>query len=119
MDHINWVEVRRSEDGELLGFLAEVDSEARLWQPLTIFGNELGAASDPATARLVVIRRGLECLAGKWSFYSAEYRDWFSCTLLEASPTRAKVYVADENYPVPTYSITIESPTPDSLRMSE
>lgn len=118
MHVINRVEVRRSEDGELFGFLAELDSPPGSWKPLTIFGNELGAASDAATARSVVLRRGLECLNGKWSFYSTEFGSWFSCTLLEASPRRARVYVADENYPVKTYSVSIESPTPDTLRMS-
>ena len=119
MNGTNRVEVRRSDDGELLGFLAELDPRTGSWQPITIFGNELGIASDAATARSVVLRRGLECLTGKWSLYSTEYGTWFSCTLLEASPKRAKVYIADENYPVPAYSITIESPTPANLRMSE
>jgi hypothetical protein len=119
MNGTNRVEVRRSEDGELLGFLADLDSPKGTWRPLTIFGNELGPASDAASARSVVLRRGLECLTGKWSFYSKEYGSWYSCTLLEVSPKKARVYVADENYPVHAYSVTIESPTPDTLRMSE
>ena len=76
-------EIRRDEDDELCGFVAERDG---VWWALTVFGAGLGDFPDRARAETIVREQGLASLAEHWEFRRDPDDDWQICCILEAGP---------------------------------
>jgi len=57
------IQVRRDEDYELCGFVAEAGDR---WLAMTVFGAELGHRDDYDEAVRLVLDEGLASLAGHW-----------------------------------------------------
>ena len=80
-------EVRRAEDGELLGSVAETPGGR--WAALAVFGGVLAVRATAPEAREVVESEGLASLARRW-FYRASPDDaWSVVVIQEAWPGRA------------------------------
>lgn len=85
-------EVRRADDGELLGFVV-LGSDGAV--PCTVFGSALGRAhADEETARSVVQAIGLDYLADRW-LLQREAGD-LQVRVVEASPLN--VVVQNDDY---------------------
>lgn len=98
------IEVRRDEDDELLGFVAEAGSA---WQATTVFGGLLGTHTDRDEAIDQVQQIGLSSLAERWwvrlpvddgdeddGDEDGGEPEWQRCHLIEAAPDRVVVVVA-------------------------
>ncbi|MEU6429053.1 hypothetical protein ABZ860_24415 [Microbispora sp. NPDC046973] len=104
-------EIRRDDDGALLGYVRRAGEE---WEPLTVFGYPIGAAGPYERAEEEVRRAGLDVLAGQWEFL--EDGEWYRCVILEAAAGEVRVRPADHRYPHHLYALTLERPTPETLR---
>jgi hypothetical protein len=104
-------EIRRDDDGALLGYVRRTGEE---WEPLTVFGYPIGAAGPYERAEEEVRRAGLDVLAGQWEFL--EDGEWYRCVILEAAAGEVRVRPADHRYPHHRYALTLERPTPETLR---
>jgi hypothetical protein len=82
-------EVRRPDDGELLGYVRR-RSDGDAWQALTVFGAQLGAAATRQGARTIVVTYGLASLAKRWFHRSAADGAWRVVVLTETWPGRAR-----------------------------
>ena len=81
--------IRRSDDGELLGYVAPGDDGR--WVARAVFGGVLGVRDTAAAARALVESDGLASLARRW-FYRPSPRDaWEVVVIQEAWPGRAVV----------------------------
>lgn len=109
------VSVYRADDNELMGYVAEQEGA---WVALTLFGLPFAKTPDEATARGVVLQKGLSILAEPWEFYDAETKEWQRCVIVEATPTQVSVSRFDGGYPDPKHYHTINSPTERTLRYS-
>ncbi|WP_410669969.1 hypothetical protein [Amycolatopsis sp. cmx-4-68] len=85
------IEVRRDEDGELLGHLRPVGAG---WEPVTVFHAALACPAGRDDAEAVVRRDGLSCLADPWWLEEAPGR-WVEVRIQEAHPDRLRVRWAD------------------------
>ncbi|WP_189060933.1 hypothetical protein [Longimycelium tulufanense] len=108
------VEVRRQEDGALLGYVRPAGGHR--WQPLTVFGYALGGTDTREAATAVVQRRGLVALTGTWQYRDPNDRCWYDCQLVEASATRIRVCITDPNNPEYGTTVVLDNPGPDTLR---
>lgn len=81
-------EIRREDDGELVGFVAP-EGESAHWQALTVFGGVLGEHHDAESARVQVEQIGMSSLAERWWIDLGS--GWEVCSLVEASPERLVV----------------------------
>ncbi|WP_147944460.1 hypothetical protein [Microbispora sp. CSR-4] len=104
-------EIRRDDDGALLGYVRRTGGG---WGPLTVFGYPIGPAGPYERAEEEVRRAGLDVLAGQWEFL--EDGEWYRCVILEASAGEVRVRPADHRYPHHRYALTLERPTPETLR---
>jgi hypothetical protein len=85
------IEVRRDEDGELLGFV-EPTADGR-WRALAVFGAELATAPDQDAAVAEIEAAGLAVLADRWWFRDGE--EWLPAVIQEAAPGRVVAVVGD------------------------
>lgn len=90
------IEVRRHEDGELCGFVAEHDGA---WHSMSVFGGHLKSFADRDAAADHVLSVGLSCLAERWWFRDGPDSEWQIVCIQEASPTY--VTLALDYYPLP------------------
>ncbi|MDP9860878.1 MULTISPECIES: hypothetical protein [Streptosporangium] len=104
-------EIRRDDDGALLGFLRPVDGG---WEPLTVFGYPLGGARPEGEAAEEVHRSGLEVLMRPWEFL--EDGEWYRCVILEAAAGEIRIRPNDHRYPHDVYALTLERPGPATFR---
>ncbi|MFC4057523.1 hypothetical protein ACFOWE_04420 [Planomonospora corallina] len=104
-------EIRRDDDGALLGYIRQVDGG---WQPLTVFGHPLGAPGAEEDASGEVHRTGLDVLMRPWEFF--EGGRWYRCVILEAAADAVRVRPADPDYPGDAYTLVLERPGPNTLR---
>lgn len=81
-------DVRRAEDGELLGSVVET-TDGR-WAALAVFGGVLGVSSTSAEARALVESEGLASLARRW-WYRPPGGPWTVVLIQEAWPGRARL----------------------------
>jgi hypothetical protein len=86
----SWVPVRREDDGELIGFVAEGSAG---WAPLTVFGHPLASEGEREAAEDRLHAVGMSYLAEKWELRQGQ--DWISVQLLEASPAGVTVQLVD------------------------
>jgi hypothetical protein len=81
-------EVRRAEDGELLGYVsASADGES--WLALAVFGGRLGRRATRAEAVDLVRSEGLASLARRWFWRAVGSDEWEVVVIQEAWPGRA------------------------------
>lgn len=90
-------EVRRPDDGELLGYVRP--SVGGDWQALTVFGAVIGTAATRQAARTVLVDDGLASLAKRWFHRSAADGAWRVVVLTETWPGRARGVIG--LYPLP------------------
>lgn len=93
-----WVEHRRDEDGELIGYLVPKGAEGDLVVPVTVFGYPLGEAMDADAAQRMLDAEGLSYLADRW-LLSLQGRDEpISVQIVEINPQRMRVKNVDFGY---------------------
>jgi hypothetical protein len=98
-------EVRRADDGELLGSVVATDDGR--WAALAVFGGMLAIRATAADARAVVESEGLASLARRWFFRASPDDAWSVVVIQEAWPGRA--IVVDGPYALagmPTFELT-------------
>ena len=104
-------EVRRAEDGELLGYvrpLGGAGGSAR-WAALAVFGGTLGMRTRRAEAVALVESDGLASLARRWFWRATEGDDWEIVVIQEAWPARAVGVVGLYALPgAPRFEITAD-----------
>ncbi|MER6176295.1 hypothetical protein [Streptosporangium sp. NPDC001681] len=102
-------EIRRDDDGALMGFIR---SDGEDWEPLTVFGYPLGASRSEEEALEKVHRSGLEVLMRPWRFL--EDGEWYRCVIVEAAADAVTVRPNDFRYPREnTVAVTLERPRPE------
>jgi hypothetical protein len=102
---LDWLPVRREDDGELVGYLL-ADDDAFL--PMSLLGQPLGAATSADRAADILSAEGLRALDGTWlcllpdpmppgnvdaSDPGPEWA-WRGVLVVEASPTACRVRLA-------------------------
>ncbi|WP_410638661.1 amidohydrolase family protein [Amycolatopsis sp. lyj-346] len=85
------IDVRREEDGELLGHLRLTGAG---WEPVTVFHAALAEPTSREEAEEVVRRTGLSCLADPWWVEETPGR-WTEARIQEAHPDRLRVRWTD------------------------
>jgi hypothetical protein len=93
-----WIEHRRVEDNELLGYLRPVDGGPGRYVPVTIFGYALGDPADEDGARKTLESVGLSYLADRWWLTLDGRAEPISVQIVEASPDRLLVKNVDFGY---------------------
>lgn len=97
-------EVRRPSDGELCGFVDEING---LWRSLAVFGGLLATYPDEAQATEHVLSVGLSSLAERWWFRNSPASEWQVVCIQEASPNSVRLALDYYSSPgVPTVTIT-------------
>ena len=89
-------EVRRSDDGELCGFVAH---EAGTWRAMTVFGAVLGEHDERAGAQDQVVGEGLACLAEHWTLVDAETGGEEIVLIQQSSPAGVTVALGYHSIP--------------------
>jgi hypothetical protein len=82
-------EVRRADDGELLGSVEALDDGR--WAALAVFGGVLGVRDTAGEARALVESDGLSSLARRWFYRAGPDAAWEVVVIQEAWPGRAVV----------------------------
>jgi hypothetical protein len=101
-------EVRRPDDGELLGYVRQ-PADGGDWQALTVFGAILGTAPTRQAARSIVVSDGLASLARRWYHRSAADGSWRVVVLTETWPGRARGVVGMYAIPgAPPFEVSAE-----------
>ena len=104
-------EVRRPDDGELLGYVRQ-PSVGGDWQALTVFGAVLATASTRQAARTIVVSDGLASLARRWFHRSATDGAWRVVVLTETWPGRTRGVIGLYPLPgAPAFDISAEALT--------
>ncbi|MFC0508916.1 hypothetical protein [Micromonospora costi] len=93
-----WIEHRRVEDNELLGYLRPVDETGSWYIPVTVFGYALGDPTDEHDARQTLESVGLSYLADQWWLTLDGRAEPISVQIVEASPDRLLVKNVDFGY---------------------
>lgn len=93
-----WIEHRRRDDNELLGYLRPVADEAGQFIPVTVFGYPLGDPADAYDAEQVLESVGLSYLADRWLLTLDGRAEPISVQIVEASPQRLLVKNVDFGY---------------------
>ena len=110
------IDVRRADDSELCGFVAEADGS---WRAHTVFGSPVGVYPDRASAEQHVLDEGLAYLSRHWLYRQDETDDWQICCIQEASPSRVRVALDYYSMPgVPIVSLTNDEAR-DRLRLPD
>ena len=121
-DPSSTTEVRRPDDGELLG---SVRRDGERWLARTVFGGVLGGAESETGARAIVEREGLAALGRRWFYRPADAADWEVVVVQEAWPGRARLVLGPYALPgTPSIvvtagdleagaALTLEPPTED------
>ena len=100
------IEVRRELDGELCGFINEINGE---WRSLAVFGGLLATHPDQTQATNHVLSAGLSSLAERWWYRDSHTSEWQIVCIQEASPTSVRLALDYYSSPgVPTVTITRE-----------
>jgi hypothetical protein len=98
-------DVRRVEDGELLGSVVEMANGR--WAARAVFGGVLGVRDTAAAAQALVESDGLASLARRWFYRPTPADDWEVVLIQEAWPGRAVLVLGPYALPgTPTVEIT-------------
>jgi hypothetical protein len=93
-----WIEHRRAEDNELVGYLRPVDDAPGQYIPVTVFGYALGEPTDEYDAQQILESVGLSCLADRWLLTPDGRSEPISVQIVEASPLHLVVKTVDFGY---------------------
>jgi hypothetical protein len=93
-----WIEHRRVEDNELLGYLRPFDGVPGRYVPVTVFGYALGDPADEYDAQKTLESVGLSYLADRWWLTLDGRAEPISVQIVEASPDRLLVKNVDFGY---------------------
>ena len=93
-----WIEHRRADDNELLGYLRPADDVAGQFIPVTVFGCPVGDPADEYDAQQVLESVGLSYLADQWLLTLDGRAEPISVQIVEASPQRVVVKNVDFGY---------------------
>jgi hypothetical protein len=94
MNTVTTKEIRRSDDGELLGLLVE---SGELWIPVTVFGGRLASATSQHQAEEIVRAEGMASLAESW-WLRHDGQSWQEIWFLEIRGDRIRVNDRNPNY---------------------
>ena len=98
------IEVRREDDGELCGFVADGDGT---WRATTVFGATLGEHPDRTTSEAQVLAEGLASLAEHWRLLDGETGEEEVVLIQQSSPAGVTVALGYYSVPgTPSLSIT-------------
>ena len=98
--------VRRAEDDELCGHVAERDGR---WRALTVFGAELGSHERREDAERQVLAEGLASLADRWTLRNVASGAEEVVCIQEANDRSVTLALGYYSLPgVPTMTITAE-----------
>lgn len=90
-------EIRREDDGELLGFVSAADGRPDgSAVALAVFGGEIGVHPDHGSAEHQIREVGLSSLAERW--WIDVGKGWEQCWLIEASPERLVAVIAAQPF---------------------
>lgn len=87
----DWIEHRREDDGELVGFLAPIGDR---FIAMTVFGSQLAQPLDRPDAKDVLDTRGLSYLAARWQL-QVDDQTQILVEINEASPECVVVHSVD------------------------
>lgn len=87
----DWIEHRREEDDELVGFLAPIGDR---FIAMTVFGTPLAKPADRVDAEHLLNDSGLSYLAERWSL-QIDDQSQISVEIVEASPEQVVVQNVD------------------------
>jgi hypothetical protein len=100
------VEVRRSSDGELLGYVGRAGSG---WAALAVFGGTIGLRANADQARALVETEGLTALGRRWFHRHRATGEWRLVVITEAWPGHARGVVGLYSLPgAERFSITAD-----------
>jgi hypothetical protein len=107
--------IHRTDDGELLGFIAPDGSG---WQALTLFGYLIERTTSQEAAEAILRERGLAFLMGIWQYLDEDDNRWHTCVLKEAYEHQVTVlrttpmgYQDPDDYKM----VTIDNPSETNL----
>lgn len=107
--------IYREDDDEHLGYVVRDDVG---WQAQTLFGYTITRTETEHDAEVAVRERGLSFLMGVWQYLDKDDRDWHTCIIKEANPTRVIVirtnvmgYQDPDDYKL----VTLHKPTDETL----
>lgn len=103
-------EIRREDDGELLGFVTPGDDGG--WRALAVFGAELATTADRDAAVAAVEAAGLAVLAETWWY--ADGGEWVPARIREAGPGRVTAVIGI--LPDTPRPVTLTGPDAAALR---
>lgn len=105
--------VHRTDDGELMGYIQEVDD---LWQAQTIFGYPFLAAATQEDATNIVLDKGLAILMDTWEYHDQASGEWERCIIIEAAKDSVTVAPMDGLLPDTVHTHTLTGPFENNLR---
>lgn len=94
----HWIEYRREDDDELLGYLAPGDEPGTSYTPLTVFGYPLGEPGAYPDAVAALESTGLSYLADRWTLSLDGRGEPIAVHIVEASSDRLTVKNVDYGY---------------------
>ena len=94
----HWIEHRRAEDNELIGYLCPVADVPDQFIPLTVFGYPVGDPADECEAQHVLQSVGLSYLGNPWLLTLDGRSEPITVQIVEASPQRLVVKNVDYGY---------------------
>ena len=96
MSKTNWIEHRREDDEELIGFIERVGEDA--YVPKTLFGYSLGSTMDEFDAMAVLDGLGLSYLADPWQLQIEGRAETIKVKIAEVTLERVVVTNADYGF---------------------
>jgi hypothetical protein len=112
----DWYPYRRSDDGELLGWIRPHGEE---FVPVTLLGHDLAEPSDWLQAEERLEARGLSWLAEPWTFTSADHGD-IRVRIVDVRPDGIRIKTEDYGaIDVPVSYFELPFPAPTTLRPRE
>ncbi len=110
-------EIRRDEDGELLGFVQSSPGNAGgEWLALSVFGGLVAAWDTEAAACEHVHSSGLAILAETWWVRPEPAAPWYEATLVEVRPDEVRCRYTEADFTLRT--VAIPHPGPETLRLT-
>ena len=94
----DWIEHRRAEDDELIGYLCPVRDVPGQFIPLTVFGYPVGDPGDECEAQDILRCVGLSYLGDPWLLTLDGRSEPIAVQIVEASPQRLLVKNVDFGY---------------------
>jgi hypothetical protein len=113
----SWIECRREEDGELVGFLvpSPLPDDTALVTPVTLFGYPLAGPLAVRDAERILTDVGLSYLADRWQLRLDDGR-WIRVEIVEVSPDEVVVQKATRgNIDAVSHRFSLPVPVGDVL----